>query len=1744
MPKELGSGFSLLEDDEPKKKDLGNGFSLLDDESNNIVDLTKPGKKDIKTFTPPPSIALVDPKKTIEGGEKARSIDGILEEIGNIPLTGGPVGLLPSLAPAARRWLKAGSETVEGLQGLMARDNRPLDERAAGASKAVRGGIELALPVIAPAMAGRLASLRGALGLGTELAAAGALQHGVESGARYLGAGKGTSALLGDVAGVLPFGAKLGETVADWALPRQKPKSLPFTEAEVVEPEVRVETRPERLLGAPEEPKIGVPLAAERVVPKGPEAKLVKLRTEEQRVGKPEVVEIPEEILRLPEEHAREVYYDAQNLGREDFVKKWGTGQAEPKLDFGTGEPIVEPSSSLTSEEARRAWLMVNRSNRPIDLGRGESNTWKTGPKGSQLGGNQSGSKVEIGPDMEGITPKKVITSEVENPIPESEYLPSPGQRLMSKEEAFKTLFGEPTEKVKGIYAPEAEKGRLGLLELMAHPDFEKLPIEDQNLVREQAEALGKSLGIDRKEMIKKGLPRSSYYNLEAESPSQGATSPWATEPVPDDILSSMIGKKAEKPARVRELKFQATPEELLLEDFMRSQRKGSNSVGMPSEATSSPIGQRIREALSGKDGGLSTTELRQKLAPEAPKEEFDNAILDLYKNGKIYLDRHDYPAMLTEAEKAGMVTDGQGNHYVGISEREPLGKEFQLSNPSSTAIPNPTTAQALSQLQKELPGLKVTADKSRNSEEVRSFWLNTPGGAKAEINLMPEIKAATPPGTSPTGAYVTGENLIWLSNRGLMQTQAAPHEAFHFAFEQLLHPRERAALTRHYGSEEDAAIAFKLNGDDPEGVLNSLRGRLQAMAQAIMPSGKGVMERLQRTNHSSIWERQRMGVDATQKYSLQQFRELMSGMGLQSIKEDVPLWNQAVKPAIAHQKWAEIVAKAGPKIAEAIEQGPEIQGNKGWDILRDALVDSRLAGIQHRFAWLADKVGRMTDDQIINNSLLAKRKDLPDGDLVSIARILDQQQGTADRVSKIQAMLQAGDIQALRDYYVRNFYSFTQQVNRVDLMQKYGMTLEQILKDPRVGKGLGLYKQMIEIPAKESHAANEGVFSNFLGPAETYFPLSVQMDANPGILATARQRERWFRPDNPLNHFAVGNAEAYDPSVAALVERLSSAERANRKAELMEFLIEKGLAVKGAGPIPERMAIQGQEVPIKAYDINALPGMTGLGRQFQWIGMPKAVARDLDHILMGAKFEESAIRDAISAVTGASLFGPIDNSYHMHTLLTAAYAGTPWIPASGLGKVLFKLPIIKQIVGGANVAKSIQFLKSPQGADWYEKVAIPGGFANPRAGRVTNDPVVAREGGLEYIPHPFQKDFWTKGHELTPEAEKSLRDRGFSIPLVKTKRKAMDMAEGLFSTAVYGRHGVDAAVRHTLWKYYTTINPEYKPAELAEFVNQAANYNWYLQGQMEREIKKSLLGQAAAPFVTAGSTHLRNGLRATLGLVPGMPKGDPLRSAYAGAIGNISGGTLGFVLLWAGINKAINGQWPWEDENSRIGRVRIPAEVIEGNPYLEKVAMAMAGDRDNREVYLNIAFLNPWAKKGLDMTGISGAYDGWQLGARDGAQLFWDGMTTSANSFIRPMTSGAAFGIGLAPFGYQPHITSFYDDRGNWGPQFYRKVQPAANLPGHILNAVGRGIQASNSLIGDIGQSTAEFAMGRPWDPRNKGQYRGNPAVQSLLQVLVPRLEMTTKNMDFARRQELKVKAGRDRNQAKAETLIEEVSK
>lgn len=75
-----------------------------------------------------------------------------------------------------------------------------------------------------------------------------------------------------------------------------------------------------------------------------------------------------------------------------------------------------------------------------------------------------------------------------------------------------------------------------------------------------------------------------------------------------------------------------------------------------------------LRELASREPPGALLSVRALRALGRLPKPRFDGAVLRLSRAGKVVLHHHDFPASLADAERAELVQDDHGVHYVGIA--------------------------------------------------------------------------------------------------------------------------------------------------------------------------------------------------------------------------------------------------------------------------------------------------------------------------------------------------------------------------------------------------------------------------------------------------------------------------------------------------------------------------------------------------------------------------------------------------------------------------------------------------------------------------------------------------------------------------------------------------------------------------------------------------------------------------------------------------------------------------------------------------------------------------------------------------------------------------------------------------------------------------------------------------------------------------------------------------------------------
>lgn len=733
------------------------------------------------------------------------------------------------------------------------------------------------------------------------------------------------------------------------------------------------------------------------------------------------------------------------------------------------------------------------------------------------------------------------------------------------------------------------------------------------------------------------------------------------------------------------------------------------------------------------------------------------------------------------------------------------------------------------------------------------------------------------------------------------------------------------------------------------------------------------------------------------------------------------------------------LLSIATSKIERALE-GSGI----AWKDIRATLVESRLRGIRDRYQRFADDALNSSDEQL--NTALHEG-------LFNILANIEGKAGLDDTlVQRAAAMLQAaGEPGAdedesgfsVREGATASFDSLRRFLNETfetaaDLVGE-SMTdadYSRITTNPKFNDGLTLYKSLIEEPIAESHATNEGVFSDALGPLDTYYPL-VAVKEDGGILRKifGGTKYPYRKPKNIANYFATGLAEhGYSSEAEDFTERLNAAIRTNNKANLLAELDRQGLirVLGRSEKAPEEMTVDGETVPATTVETRADLVIVRDGKSVRVPAaravIPEWLHAELKPILDKEKLEPFMGQSIADKIIWYSLIGPADLIYHVTNLLGTFVANTPFIGPSLAGRSVSG----KIAVGAYNVVMNTPLTK-------IFSAAIETARALPLKGEMRQEDIedLIEMSKIGLIPPRYASvvTAWTR---IGREYAKSTGAKAKRFP-----------AESF----LYGPKGFDIRGRLVLFRLAKRLDPNASPQEVFEFVSQLGIYNRELESKIERWFKAIRL----APFATAGTTMLRNGLNAWVGPLGTQPMvggsgadgggGDfrkfATRTGYRLA-GYLSGGAAGLILMWAIAYKKYRDKWPWEDEEARL--LQIPLNEKDRN---SKLGQTLYGTDPTKTAYVNFSFFSPLVSRGSRALGLSGAFETAQLGGSRGQQFEY-AQRDIMNSFAHPFTSGP---LVRAPFvfvtGKEPSLTGFRDITGEYGPQFFpATVKAAPGMP------------------------------------------------------------------------------------------------
>jgi len=282
-------------------------------------------------------------------------------------------------------------------------------------------------------------------------------------------------------------------------------------------------------------------------------------------------------------------------------------------------------------------------------------------------------------------------------------------------------------------------------------------------------------------------------------------------------------------------------------------------------------------------------------------------------------------------------------------------------------------------------------------------------------------------------------------------------------------------------------------------------------------------------------------------------------------------------------------------------------------------------------------------------------------------------------------------------------------------------------------------------------------------------------------------------------------------------------------------------------------------------------------------------------------------------------------------------------------------------------------------------------------------------------------------------------------------------------SVWLYGPKGIDIKARVLMDRICLEINPNATPEQRRAFSAQLGVYVKGLEGQLERSLKRNGL----APFFTASSTFLKNGVKAWLGLVPLPTKGLSFgQAATFRAAHMLSSGAIGIVSTWAVMYKANTGKWPWDDRDATLLQIPLSDEqkqMLEDNPQMKGLFYKNGKWQD-----ISMGFFNPILYRGAKATGLQAMYNTEMAGGTPG-QMLENIQRDQINSFLTPMVSSPSVHLAsTAMFGISPYLTSMRDyATGNPMPQFQRTVKTMENSIQQIGANTAQGLMEINPLVG-----------------------------------------------------------------------------
>lgn len=752
--------------------------------------------------------------------------------------------------------------------------------------------------------------------------------------------------------------------------------------------------------------------------------------------------------------------------------------------------------------------------------------------------------------------------------------------------------------------------------------------------------------------------------------------------------------------------------------------------------------------------------------------------------------------------------------------------------------------------------------------------------------------------------------------------------------------------------------------------------------------------------------------------------------------KASRPVFEAALPAASSDAITSTILQSAIPAIKNALKDS-----GYNWPDLQLYYIESRLRGLRERWRDFADQARGMSD-QDAEKAIqpLADGEKSPFLDLLSK---IEGRRGLAQNLGQTAAAIaESKDWDTLKEFLALSFEDTADRVATAVPPDRFDEITDAIRTNPKVKEADRLYGDLIENPMAESHAVNEGVFSNALGPAGRYYPLvPLQKPQAP----PPGRRLAYHKPQNAANKFATGLSDAYDPGMEALAKRLTYGNRGNYKAALIQTMRDEGWLVKESEAFhpPEGglMMIGPDGIEYKAVREETQQARTliqngkviHLPARFEV--MPGFMNRGLKTTLQREPMDPDSVIRLMHWANMLATRGPLELAFHSAGVLGALYANTPFLGPSGLDKAL-SLPIVKWF--------------GLRGKAWKVDPTSPENVAKLHE--------MARAGA---IPAKSGKVTYSKEY----------------AEMTGAKRERFS-----FSPMLYGPKGLDARARILMYDIFKAAYPKGTTSDLHHFVNQLANYTPEMRGPIENFLKKIGIG----PFATAGMTRIVNSVNNWSGMGP--QTGQTLQSKLFWWL--MASAWIGLA-AWIVAYKHLTGLFPWEDKRAQLFMLPVGGRADKLSHFrYSDVGKALWGN--GPEVgQLNFAWLdNPLALRGARAMGIADAFKAHQLGANAG-QISEAAEKGVLNSFAHPALGPATRAMFVGITGESPYVTSLRD-RGRIGIQFYPAIPPATK-PGLATQAAKSwaALKQLNSFYTEGAENLGDLTgFSQPRGPAKKGSW------------------------------------------------------